>query len=788
MSLASASSISTEAGTVIGLASTQRGPSASGSAAPGRSGACLHRGSGARGALGLVCLLAAVPGAAQSPSPTQGVVAPAEGPLSTRQPDGRVIVRATRITEPIQIDGRLDEAVYREIPPITDFIQQEPSEGAAPTEKTEAWVLFDDENIYVVCRCWDSHPEAIVANDMRRDSPNLNSHDSFGVQLDPYRDGRSAFFFYMSPVGGIRDAAVVDSQPNNDWNTVWESRASRFEQGWLAEIAIPFKSLRYGPGREQSWGIQIRRMIRSKNERIHLTRLSASWGSGAWNRMHLAATLVGLQAPPGSRNLEIKPYAISSLSTDTQASPTKSNEFTPDAGLDIKYGLTKGLTADFSYNTDFAQVEADEAQVNLTRFSLSFPEKREFFLEGAGLFTFGAVTGTSAADAPVIFYSRSIGLSRGKALPVIAGGRLTGRAGPWSIGALNIEVGKDEALNVRRTNFAALRLRRSLFARGSVGGIFTRRSISTVAAGSNEAWGLDAAVGVRKYVNFGGYVARTRTAGLDDKALSYRGQFNYDHDRYGLELDRLVVEKNFNPEVGFMRRRDFRRSFAQARFSPRTEKNPLVRKWTFQAHIDYITDNENRLSSREARGEFQSDFHSGDIVNVAMVRSYEFLPQAFAIQGVPIPPGGYDFTTGIATYTAGQQHRISGKASVEAGGFYGGNRKTVAFQGRIEISSHLGIEPNISQNWIDVPRGAFTTTLLGARATLTINPRMFVAALVQYTSGASSLSSNVRLRWEYRPGSELFLVYTEGRSTLPVRGSELQSRGFVLKFNRLFRF
>jgi hypothetical protein len=529
-------------------------------------------------------------------------------------------------------------------------------------------------------------------------------------------------------------------------------------------------------------------MIRSKNERIHLTRLPASWGSGAWNRMHLAATLTGLEAPKGSRNLEIKPYAISSLSTDTQAVPKKSNEFTPDAGFDVKYGITKGLTADFSYNTDFAQVEADEAQVNLTRFSLSFPEKREFFLEGAGLFTFGAVTGTSAADAPVMFYSRSIGLSRGQALPVIAGGRLTGRAGPWSIGALNIEVGDKESLNVRRTNFTALRLRRSLFTRGSVGGIFTNRSVSTVATGSNQVFGLDTAFGVRKYVNFGGYVAQTRTEGLKDSALSYRGQFNYDHDRYGLELDRLVVEKNFNPEVGFMRRRDFRRSFAQARFSPRTKDNPIVRKWTFQGQLDYITDNDNRLASREARGEFQTDFHSGDILNLAAVRSHEFLPQAFAIQGVRIPPGGYDFTTGVASYTAGQQHRISGKFSAEAGGFYGGNRKTLAYLGRVEISSRLGIEPNISQNWIDVPQGKFTTTLLGARATLTINPRMFVAALVQYTSGSSSLSSNVRLRWEYRPGSELFLVYTEGRSTLPVRGTDLQSRGVVLKFNRLFRF
>jgi hypothetical protein len=339
----------------------------------------------------LACFVPAAPASAQAPQadgpqakpPTDDTIARPAGPLLVRGPDGKVIVRATRIIEPMRIDGKLDEAVYGEIPPIADFIQQEPNEGAPATEKTEAWILFDDKNIYVMCRCWDSNPGAIVANDMRRDSPNINSHDSFGVQLDPYHDGRGAFFFYMTPVGGVRDAAIVDSRPNNDWNTVWESSASRFDQGWIAEIAIPFKSLRYGPGREQTWGIQVRRLIRSKNERIHLTRLPASWGSGAWNRMHLAATLTDLQAPKGSRNLEIKPYAISTLSTNRLAVPPTRNEFSPDIGLDVKYGVTKGLTADFSYNTDFAQVEADEAQVNLTRFSLSFPEKREFFLEGS---------------------------------------------------------------------------------------------------------------------------------------------------------------------------------------------------------------------------------------------------------------------------------------------------------------------------------------------------------------------------------------------------------------------
>jgi hypothetical protein len=746
--------------------------------------------------LGLLLVVPAAPSAAQQAAEgasAPGVASHAGAALPAplvRYPDGRVVVRATRIAEPLRIDGRLDEAVYGEIAAITDFVQQVPVEGDPVSEKTEAWILFDDEYIYFSCRCRDSNPTAIVANDMRRDSPNVNQHDSFGVQLDPYHDGRSAFFFYMTPAGGIRDAAVVDSRPNNDWDTVWDFAATRSDEGWIAEIAIPFKSLRYGPGPEQTWGIQLRRFIASKNERVHLVPLSASWATGAWNRMFRAATLLGLEPPPPSRNLEIKPYAISSLSTDLQSGPAVRNEFTPDIGLDVKYGVTSGLTADFTYNTDFAQVEADEAQINLTRFSLTFPEKRSFFLEGSGLFDFGAVTGSGlrAADAPVIFYSRSIGLSAGRALPVIGGARLTGRAGAWSIGALNVQVGDDPAVGAVSTNFSALRLSRSILRRSAVGAIFTRRSASTVGPGANEVWGVDANLGFYQHVNLGGYIARSRTNGLEGDDVNYRGQFIYDADRYGMQFDRQVVGENFNPEVGFMRRRDYRRTYAQTRFSPRPVGHPFVRRLTYQAHFDYFTDNDNRLDSREVSGLFRTEFHSSNIATIEVLRSHEFLPQPFAVQGVRIPTGDYSFTTAVASYTAGQQHRASGTVSVEAGGFYDGTRRAVSYRGRVEISPRLGVEPNISRNWIDVPQGRFTTTLVGARTTLTITPRMFVAALVQYTSGASSLSSNVRFRWEYLPGSELFVVYTEGRSTLPVRGTELQNRGVVVKINRLFRY
>ena len=747
----------------------------------------------------IFALLETTPMFAQSGLRTTGAAA-SEPPASvlTREADGRIIVHAKRITQPIRVDGRLDDAAYHDVPPVTEFIQQEPHEGAPTTEKTEAWVMFDDRNLYITCRCWDEHPERIVANDMRRDSSNLGQHDQFAVGLDTFHDGRTGVQFSVTAAGGVRDGTISDERLSTDWNPVFESQTSRFDRGWIVEMAIPFKSLRYKPGREQTWGIQLRRQIHGQTERTFITPVSAAWGIQGLSHFSAAATLVGLETPPAALNLEVKPYAISRVTTDLLSRPAVRNDVHPDAGLDVKYGLTKGLTTDVTYNTDFAQVEADEAQINLTRFSLVFPEKREFFLEGQGIFHFGGGGGSGGAgggtdvsggDAPTVFYSRRIGLSGARVVPVIVGGRLTGKAGPWNVGALTMETDQDGAAGAAQTNFTVLRVQRDILGRSAVGGIFTRRSVSTLAPGANDAWGLDANFGFYQNVYFNGYLAQSRTSGRRDDDLSYHAQFNYAADRYGLALDRLLVGQNFNPEVGFLRRENFRRNFAQARFSPRTINNRLVRKWTYQGHLEYITNNENRLESRELGGEFVTAFHSSDTVSVEYLRIFEFLRVPFPIaEGVRISVGGYSFDNAIASFRAGQQHRVSGTTSFEIGSFYGGDKKTASFKGRVEITPQLGVEPNISLNWIDLPEGRFTTTLVGQRATFTMTPRMFVAALVQYSSSTASLSTNLRFRWEYRPGSELFVVYTEGRSTFPPRGTELQNRGFVVKINRLFRF
>ncbi|MBI4206446.1 MAG: carbohydrate binding family 9 domain-containing protein [Betaproteobacteria bacterium] len=709
----------------------------------------------------------------------------------TRDVDGRISVRATRITGSIRVDGRLDEAAYRQVPPITDFIQMEPAEGAPTTEKTEAWILFDDRNIYIACRCWDEHPERIVANDLRRDSGNQSQHDHFAVGFDTFYDGRNGFQFGVTAAGGLRDGTITDERLNADWNGVHDAKSSRFDRGWIAEIAVPFKTLRYTPGRQQTWHIQLRRLIRSKNEMTYITPVSPTWGIRGMSQFSLAATLVDLETPPVALNLEVKPYALSRVVTDLLRRPMVRNHLDPDAGVDVKYGLTKGLTADLTYNTDFAQVEADEAQVNLTRFGLSFPEKREFFLEGQGIFQFGSggAGDVPSADVPTIFYSRRIGLSGARAVPVIAGGRVTGRAGLWSVGALTMETDDDVAAAAAQTNFTVLRLRRDILRRSMLGGIFTRRSVSMTAPGANTVWGLDAKFAFYQNVYFSGYAAQSKTEGQRETDGSYRTQFSYTADRYGLALDRLVVGEHFNPEVGFLRRENFRRNFAQTRFSPRPTNHRQVRKVTSQLSFDYITNNHNFLESRELQGLFAVDFHNGDGISAQYSRLLEFLPAPFLVsRGVSIPAGGYQFDNVLATYTAGAQRRVSGSSALEIGSFYDGDKTTATFRGRVEVTPQLGVEPNVSVNWIELPQGRFTTTIVGGRAFFTMTPQMFAAALVQYGSSNASLSTNLRFRWEYQPGSELFVVYSEGRSTFPPRGTELENRGLAVKINRLFRF
>ena len=314
--------------------------------------------------------------------------------VAARDESGRVTVRAVALSEPLRLDGRLDEALYTNVEPVAGLVQVEPDAGAPATQLTEFWVTFDGDNIYISARCWESNPERMVVNEMRRDGPGLPRNEYVAILLDTFYDRRNGVRFRINPIGGRGDGQITSERiSNRDLNLIWDVEVGRFDGGWTFELAIPFKSLRYRPGSDQIWGLQLERYNKWKNEATFLTRIPASFGwARGFLQMSYAATLVGLEVPPGSKNLEIKPYVVSDLTSDLAAAPRVSNELGGDVGLDVKYGVTQNLTADLTYNTDFAQVEADEQQINLTRFSLFFPEKREFFLENQGTFAFGGVS------------------------------------------------------------------------------------------------------------------------------------------------------------------------------------------------------------------------------------------------------------------------------------------------------------------------------------------------------------------------------------------------------------
>ena len=735
---------------------------------------------------------------------------PAEPNGMTRdEATGKSTIRAIKLREPLRFDGKLDEAVYSEAKAFGGMLQAAPRYNQPSTERTDIWVLFDGDNIYVSARCWDpAPPDKWIANELRRDTNQMRNNDHFGVGFDTFYDRRSGFMFYANPLGGFADYSIIDEGfPNTDWNPVWDVRTGRFEGGWTLEMKFPFKSLRYTSGSGQVWGIRFRRSIRHKNEWTYWTPVPQNMaGPMALNRVSSYGTVVGLDLPPAGRNLEVKPYALGKMTTDRIANPPTHNDNDGDVGGDLKYGVTANLTADLTVNTDFAQVEIDEQQVNLTRFNIFLPEKREFFLEGRGLFDFGrgGATGSGGGgipgsfggttDVPYMFYSRRIGLNRNRIVPIDVGGRLTGKVGGWGIGVLNIQTGDEAVSNSPSTNFTVARIKRDILRRSTIGAMFTNRNqLSSNLEGSNQAYGVDAAFGFYQNVALGGYYARTETTNLTGDAESYQGKFDWVPDRYGIQAEVLKVGKAFNPEVGFLRRTDFTRSFASGRFSPRPKNMRAVRKFTYVGSIEYFENGAGDVESRQQTGRFNVEFENSDVFNVEANANYDLLVTPFAPSpGVVIPVGGYHYNDVLMSYNIGAQRRLSGTIGVQLGEYYNGTIRSLTFSsGRYAILKQFSVEPRFSINHIELPAGNFTQKQVGARTDYGFSPRMFASALLQYSSVDRTFSSNVRFRWEYRPGSELFVVWTDEQNTNPLDPRDrfaLRSRAFVVKMTRLFRF
>ena len=717
--------------------------------------------------------------------------------VMSRDGDGRTTVRAVPVDAPLRVDGALDEALYRTVSPMTGFIQVEPDAGAPASERTETWLAFDGENVYIAFRVWDTQMDRLVATEMRRDNGNIwSGNDIVVFVFDTFNDKRSAISFTVNALGGRSDGQVINERLYNaDWNPVWELKTGRFDGGWTLEAALPFKSIRYQPGTEQIWGFNAMRVKRSKNEISTLSAVPRAQGAQGVEQTVFAATLLGIRAPGGRASIDLKPYITSSLTSDRGAGV--SNDRHAALGFDARYAVTQNLAAELTVNTDFAQVEADQQQINLTRFSLFFPEKREFFLENQGTFAFGGVAvgslNAGQSDAPILFYSRRIGLNNGRQVPIDAGGRLTGRAGRYSIGAINIQTDDDVQSGARSTNVTVARVKRDLLRRSSVGAMFTNRSVGAAGTGTNRAYGVDGTFAFFQNLQINTYWARVENSqplrpNGDD--TSYRAHLEYTGDRYGVQLERLGIGDSFNPEAGFVRRLDMFRNYAQARFSPRARAGSPIRKFVYQATLDYVENGAGRLETRTRIGEAAIDFRNADRLGILYTNTFEFLPAPFRIgSGVTLPRGGYAFDTVRLNYNLGQQRKVSANLSVDHGTFYSGHKTTLSVaRGRVPVTSQISIEPTYSFNRVNLLEGRFTTHLVGSRVTYTLTPLMFVSALLQYNSGTDAVATNARLRWEYKPGSELFVVYNEERNTLTPSFPGLNNRSLIIKVNRLFRF
>jgi hypothetical protein len=453
-------------------------------------------------------------------------------------------------------------------------------------------------------------------------------------------------------------------------------------------------------------------------------------------------------------------------------------------------------------------VEADEQQVNLTRFSLFFPEKRDFFLEGRGIFDFarggnGAFGGNGGADTPQLFYTRRIGLDNGGVVPINVGGRLTGKLGKFAVGLMNIGTSGDAAFKAEPTNFTVVRVKRDVLQRSSIGAMLTNRSVGASGVGSNAVYGLDGAFLLSQALTAGAYWAQSQTTGITGDDQSYQGRLDYSVDNFGAKAEFLAVGRNFDPQVGFRRRSDINRSFGEVRFSPRPVNQAIVRKFTGTASGEYVENGRGTVETRVWRGHFDTEFANSDVVGLDVTRNYEFLRVPFTPSGAPraIAAGGYGFSDVALSYAFGAQRRASGTIRVQGGQFYDGTIRSITIgpgnsfsTARIAILQRLALEPTYSVTRIERPTSSFTTQLARARVDYGFSPLMFASGLVQYNSADRAFSTNLRFRWEYAPGSELFLVYTderdvrEDRYATPTTVRGLKNRAVVVKISRLFRY
>ncbi len=660
-------------------------------------------------------------------------------------------IKAIKIKSDIRIDGKLSEDVWEKAIPATNFLQKEPDVGKKASFKTEIRVLYDDKNLYIGIKCFDPEPNKIFAKQMERDG-DFSSDDSISIIIDTYKDMRSGFLFIVNPNGAKLDSYITDEgkYENKNWNGIWDTKATITTFGWSAEIKIPFSTLKFNPEKTE-WGINFRRFIARKNEEDLWTAFHRNEGIMLISK---AGILKGISGIKRGNKINLKPYILSGIQKEKDIN----TDYKLRAGIDLKYSLTSSLTLDMTAHPDFGQVEVDRKRINLTRFSLFYPEKREFFLEGAGIFSFGI----PGKVQPL--YTRRIGLSPDrKEVPILGGARLTGKAGKYDIGIFNIETSRSG--EYAPSNYSAVRVRREILKKSYVGFIATNRYTN---GKYNSSLGVD---GVLSFSNFlgdknliiGGFAAKTYDSDTkDDKNKAYQFYVNYPNNLFDVYFKHYVIEENFKPEIGFVYRTGIKRSDWQIKTRPRINK----------AGFKYFVFKIKNYKTSDLSGNLLEDFYeyrlfgfetrSGESFELNFQTRKELLDEDFEIyEGIIINQGMYKEKKWEIQFDTSKSRTLSAAFFYNFGDFYTGKRKEFVLEGRIKISRVFSLNIDYSYNDISLANGKFKTYEPAVWINFNPTTNFFTSAFLQYNNEDNELVANVRIHFIPKAKSHVYLVYSE---------------------------
>jgi hypothetical protein len=676
--------------------------------------------------------------------------------LAQDKPNGAATPSATvSRASNINIDGALTESEWAQAAAIGDILQREPKPGEAATEQTIVKLLYDDHNLYIGAICYDSAPDRIIATQMARDG-DLSADDRVEILIDTFHDRRNAFYFATNPLGALVDALVIENgQTNRDWNAIWHVRAQKFDRGWSAEFAIPFKSLSFNRG-SRTWGFNFSRSIKRKFEegRWAAARLDVNFF-----QVSEAGEIHGLEEARQGRGLDVRPY-LSGKWTRDHLADTRDRDF--NGGVDLFYNITPSLKWTSTINTDFAETEVDNRQINLTRFPLFFPEKRAFFLENAGVFNF---SNTGSDLLP--FFSRRIGLLAGREVPILFGTKLTGKVDRYDVGILGARTRETDFIDAK--NFFVARIKRNLFEQSYLGGIYTEgdpsRPTSSRTLGADLRLATSRFLGGERNFQIDAFAVKTFNEGSEDKDLAYGFSVNYPNDLWDLELGWRQIEDNFRPALGFVPRPGVRRLNLGVEFKPRPKNFLSVRQMFHEFFFNRFTrlDTHRVESWRLFTAPVNWRFNSGDRVEFNYVAQFERLFQPFEIaDGVVIPAGDYRFTRWRAEFGTSSKRRVKVDGTWWFGSFYSGHSDEVEVEVQFKLAPHFQMSLETEQTFARLREGNFVARVFGLRADYSVSPFLTFFNLVQYDNESRDLGWQSRVRWILRPGNEVFLVFNQG--------------------------